>query len=327
MRAPGIHRWRSRKAVHGGHGRAYTPAGLHGQDAPMSTRDTATTTTGVLDTLAELGGVARRAQVARSRPLRRAVEEAVRCGAVKDLGGGWIARADADPAIVQARRLNATITCVSAGRFYGIATLHQHDEVHLAIPRPRGDRASRSRATLGTELHRESVLTRNAHPTLPLAPVDEVLLRALRCLGDDEAIVMVDSALNQHLVTTEELDRQLMGPGSPEARARLARCDGRSRSAVETVARLTLRGAGLSVEPGVVIAGVGEVDLLVAGRVVVECDGFAYHGGRREFRNDRRRDRELVALGYVVLRFTWEDVMQHPAQMVDSVRRALAQLR
>jgi PIN domain nuclease of toxin-antitoxin system len=284
------------------------------------------TTTRLLETLAELGGVARRAQVASSRAQRRAIDEAVRAGSVKDLGAGWIARADTAPAIVRARRLNATITCVSAAEFYGIATLHRHEDVHLAIPRSRGDRATRSRATRGTELHRESVCTRPADPLRPIAPIDEVLLRALRCLTAEEAIVMVDSAVRQRLVTVEELDRQLMGPGSPEARARLARCDGRSRSASETVARLVLRAAGLPVEPGVVITGVGEVDLLVAERVVVECDGFAYHSGRREFRNDRRRDRELVARGYVVLRFTWEDVMHHPAQVVDAVLRVLERL-
>jgi len=72
------------------------------------------------------------------------------------------------------------------------------------------------------------------------------------------------------------------------------------------------------------IAGVGLVDLLVECRVVVELDGFAYHSGRREYREDRRRDRELLAQGYLVLRFTWEDVMRDPGEVVRAVRAALA---
>lgn len=38
-------------------------------------------------------------------------------------------------------------------------------------------------------------------------------------------------------------------------------------------------------------------------------DGFEHHRSRKQFREDRRRDRRARELGYVVLRFTWEDVM------------------
>ena len=58
---------------------------------------------------------------------------------------------------------------------------------------------------------------------------------------------------------------------------------------------------------------VGEVDLLVGDRVVVEIDGFAHHSDRVAFQEDRRRDRELVAQGYVVLRFTAAEVLRDPA--------------
>ncbi|WP_258369257.1 DUF559 domain-containing protein [Georgenia satyanarayanai] len=84
-----------------------------------------------------------------------------------------------------------------------------------------------------------------------------------------------------------------------------------------------MRAAGYSVEAGVPIRGVGEVDLVVAGKVVVECDGFSYHSGRHEYREDRRRDRALAALGYVTLRFTWEDIMNDPGVVVAAVRAVL----
>ncbi|MDD9207980.1 DUF559 domain-containing protein [Georgenia sp. 10Sc9-8] len=124
-------------------------------------------------------------------------------------------------------------------------------------------------------------------------------------------------------MTREELEAQLTGRGSVRARLRLSACDGRSRSGLETVARLVLSGAGFRVSPGVRIEGVGEVDLLVERRIVVECDGFAYHSGRYEYREDRRRDRALAARGLAVLRFTYEDVMSDPARLVAEVRRVL----
>lgn len=275
----------------------------------------------VVDRLLELGGVARRSELVGSAADRRTLAAAVTQGTVRDLGGGWVAAVDADPAVVAARRFNGTITCVSAAPFYGLQQLRAPQRVHMAVPRVRGARPDPRRREI--VVHRESSWTRSPGLGLPLAPLVEVLARALRCLPEDEAATMVDSALKRRLISVEEIDRTLGGPGSVRARTALQRCDGRSRSAIETTARLALRAAGYDVEAGVPIPGVGEVDLVVAGRVVVECDGFSYHSGRHEYREDRRRDRALAALGYVTLRFTWEDVMNDPGVVVAAVRAVL----
>jgi hypothetical protein len=60
-------------------------------------------------------------------------------------------------------------------------------------------------------------------------------------------------------------------------------------------------------------------------RVVVETDGWEYHSGRREFRDDRRRDAELTLLGYAPLRFTYDDVHQDAERTASSVTTLLAQ--
>jgi very-short-patch-repair endonuclease len=51
-------------------------------------------------------------------------------------------------------------------------------------------------------------------------------------------------------------------------------------------------------------------------RLVVELDGYAYHSDRASFEADRRRDRELQTRGYVVLRFTYREVMEDPEAVV-----------
>lgn len=135
---------------------------------------------------------------------------------------------------------------------------------------------------------------------------------------------MLDSALRRG-VQADEIASHLWGRGCGRARAALERADGRSGSSGESVARLAFEDAGLSVEPQVFVAGVGWVDLLVEGRVVVEIDGFAYHSDAARFANDRRRDAELTALGYRVLRFTWLDAVRRPERMIAVVRRVLAQ--
>lgn len=70
---------------------------------------------------------------------------------------------------------------------------------------------------------------------------------------------------------------------------------------------------------------IGPVDAVHEGcRIVVELDGKQFHGPER-FQRDRTRDQRLVALGYVVLRFTWADLEERPDEVVAVIRRTRAQ--
>ena len=54
-----------------------------------------------------------------------------------------------------------------------------------------------------------------------------------------------------------------------------------------------------------------EVDFLWgAAKLIVEVDGFAFHGSASAFTRDRRRDAALIAGGYRVMRFTWADLQE-----------------
>ncbi len=59
-------------------------------------------------------------------------------------------------------------------------------------------------------------------------------------------------------------------------------------------------------------------------RLVIEVDGYASHGGRTAFQRDRTRQNDLVGAGYVVLRFTWADLVDRPALVARTIRAALA---
>lgn len=58
-------------------------------------------------------------------------------------------------------------------------------------------------------------------------------------------------------------------------------------------------------------------------RLVVEFDGWEFHGDREAFEHDRRRRNELVLAGYTVLNFTWRQVTEDPEWVIDCIRRAL----
>lgn len=63
------------------------------------------------------------------------------------------------------------------------------------------------------------------------------------------------------------------------------------------------------------------VDLLWAeGRVVVEIDGYRYHGNRFGFRSDRNRDYELLISDYIVLRLPHDDVMSDAEIAIEKIR-------
>ena len=70
--------------------------------------------------------------------------------------------------------------------------------------------------------------------------------------------------------------------------------------------------------------GALEVDFLwPRERVVIELDGFASHGLRPAFRDDRRRDRALQLAGHRPSRLVWEDLDDEPA-LAQEVRELLA---
>jgi very-short-patch-repair endonuclease/predicted transcriptional regulator of viral defense system len=58
-------------------------------------------------------------------------------------------------------------------------------------------------------------------------------------------------------------------------------------------------------------------------RVVVEIDGFTYHSSPASLEADHRRDSDLDAAGFHVLRFTWRKIQKEPMKVVGRVCRAI----
>jgi very-short-patch-repair endonuclease len=94
----------------------------------------------------------------------------------------------------------------------------------------------------------------------------------------------------------------------------------------QTMRRLIDRYRLAPVEFHPVICGY-EVDFRVLGTpVILECDGWAYHGlERRNFERDRRRDADLIAAGWIVLRFTYRAITTRPKETADRIAATVAQ--
>lgn len=56
-----------------------------------------------------------------------------------------------------------------------------------------------------------------------------------------------------------------------------------------------------------------ESDMLFAAeRVIVELDGWDFHRDKYAFEDDRDRDAELLAAGFVTVRITWKRLIESP---------------
>lgn len=67
-----------------------------------------------------------------------------------------------------------------------------------------------------------------------------------------------------------------------------------------------------------------EVDCLWrAERLIVELDGFAFHGSADAYERDRARDRALSVAGWRVVRVTWRQLHDAPGALAADLHRLL----
>lgn len=145
---------------------------------------------------------------------------------------------------------------------------------------------------------------------------------------------MLDTALMRGWLTVDRLAAQVSAVygqrGAPDMMRLLAGVSGGARSHAERVAQQVLGRAGVTGWewnlPVTLMDGTTAVvdAALPALKIAVEIDGRAYHVDADRFQHDRTRQNGLVALGWIVLRFTWWDVSRRPGYVVDAVRQAVA---
>ena len=266
-------------------------------------------------------GALRRRDLALDRTSRRALRDLVEEGAVVERGGVVFAPGTDWP-LIACRMLGGLLTCHSALAYYSLPELPHPGTVHVAIPSSRG----RVRPLAGVVVHREPARWPPGMSP-PVAPPRLLVARMLRCAEETPAVVVADAALRRGLVSRAELAAMLRSnrSGGPLGRRRLARCREKARSPIESIARLELEDAGHSVEVGVDVPGVGEVDMLVDDRLLLETDGYQFHSSKGDWANDRRREQRLIAQGRLWVRLTYDDVMS--GRTIPIVEAALSGLR
>ena len=274
-------------------------------------------TSALLTRISNAHGAARQVDLHLERSERRRLQALVDSGHLRRYPHGVVALSDVDKRVLIARVHRGLITCEHAAAHYRLPLPSSPKTLHVLIP--RGHKAA---PLWGEHQHETRDLPPVPLSAFPVAPLARCLADLLCCAQEWTALVAADAALHQGRVTYEQVGTYLRGSRRVLGRRRLQRTSSRARSPLETLARIQLRGAGLDVVDGVEIGGVGEVDLLIAGWLVVELDGYEYHSDMWAFDQDRSRDRELARLGYTSIRFTANNVRS--GRIVDEVRRVLA---
>lgn len=264
-----------------------------------------------LESLQSLGGVARVGTLRQAGFSERAVRGLAAAGAFQPRKGVW-ALPGADKEFFAAILSNSLLTCGSSAFRYGLWIKDVPRRLHLVSRHPgRKFASSHGKVRFPPD------------ERLPIASLEDTVIHALTCLPEVDAIAMAQSAMKFHGVPRASLEAELTAKYYGIARARLAKADGISESVPEISARLLFESAGLDFRRQVEIEGVGRVDFLVNGWLIVEVNGYEFHSSRDAWRKDMARLNAAQALGYGTLSYAPEQVWNSPNRVLREIRTTL----
>ncbi len=278
----------------------------------------------VRDLLVELGGISGRAELLR-RCTRRQLQDALRSGEIVRAKHGLYCLPDVDEAVLAARRLHGALSHLSAATQHGWKVWTPPPRPMVTVPRT--SRQSAADIRLFWSILDPDEIERGV--TDPARTV----IDCARALPLSEALAVADSALRSRQVDKAQLRAQAeQSPRTGRARARRV-----IRVATRQAANpfeSALRAIALEVEGFAAIAQcpVGSIGHCDVGdrelRIALEAESHEFHSEREAFRYDCRRYTSMVCAGWLVLRFTWDDVKHHSErvhQAIETVTRTRLQ--
>jgi very-short-patch-repair endonuclease len=242
-------------------------------------------------------GILTTAQLLHSGVTRAALERSLAAGRVERVRRGWIAW-HPEPSALDAVRRGGCVSCLDALEHLG-AWRPRGPRGHVRLPEER--RRARRRPGPACRPYGD-----NRPVTASIDDLETAFRCALRCADREQLVAVAESLVHRGLATIELL--RAWAASAPLERQRwLDLVDRLAESGTESMVRLRLRALGLGCRLQVRIPP-GRVDLLIGDRLIVECDSAKHHTDVEALQRDRRRDRAHVALGYLVVRLTWEQI-------------------
>jgi very-short-patch-repair endonuclease len=256
---------------------------------------------------------------------RRAVERRAASGHLRRVhrgvyvvGHGILAPLARETAALLACGDRAVLSHRSAAVLWRLIDADDEQPVDVSLQTRSARRRDGIRVHRPAELRDEEVRTVAG---LPVTAPARTLLDLAPVLGARDLERVVAEAQVRRLVRPGDL----RGRGSRAIDALLDDGPRLTRSEAERRLLSLVRAARLPAPRTNVRVAAFEVDALwEAQRLAVEVDGFAFHGHRRAWERDHRRDLALQAAGLRTLRLTWRQLVDEPEAVVAALARGLA---
>jgi very-short-patch-repair endonuclease len=258
--------------------------------------------------------------IARGRSLgatRSDLSRAVAVGAIERVRNGVYALG-ASPDVCAAAAHGGEVACVSALRAYGVWVLEDSSRLHVWIgPNARAHAHDDCRCVP----HRDA-----GRSAFGIMSVVHALVQVAACCGSECFFVAFESAWRLGLLSaTDRAEIRRLVSARYRWLVDLARPD--ADSGLESLLRLRLHRLGVLLECQVRIAGVGIVDFLLDGCLVIEVDGRDNHDGPSLRHKDLVRDAEAAAQGYETLRFDYPLIVHDWPRVERAILARLAVVR
>lgn len=247
---------------------------------------------------------------------------AVHAGDIIRVRKGWYCRPDLPAELQQAARVGGRLACVSAARYHGLWVPGHPGPLHVQVS-PEACQL-RSRADYRRRLSDLAGISVVVHwsedetPSRLLVSVASCVEQVASTHPAEFGFVVAESALHQRKLAIAEWRRILAGLPR-RVRRKLEAAGKLSESGTESIFSFRMRRLGIRFRQQVQI-GRDRVDFLIGDRLIVEIDSTGYH----ESVADTRRDARLSMLGYRVLRFHYDQVINHWDEVLGSVLAALS---
>lgn len=278
-----------------------------------------------------LGGACSRAALV-ERCGRAAVDRALRDGVLVRVARGRYALPSASAAVRAAAAVGGGVVSMrSAAQHHGWGQKRVPERPDVTFPRNRHVRPSARRLVVPhwSDIAAEDVVD-------GVTDVRRTLVDCMRMLPLEEALPIVESALRAGDVTVAELRRiayEMRGRGRARAMAVAAMAGPKSANPYESTLRAYASAIpGLCVEPQspirvsptrVLYPDLADHEL----RIVIEAESFAWHGDTAALTRDCRRYNAFTLAGWIVIRFSWYQVMFEPAYVLKALQDTVALAR
>ncbi len=282
------------------------------------------------ETIHNYGGLAATHELLAAGATKHTLAYAVHSDIIIRVRQGWYCIPDVHPQLQQGIRVGGRLGCISGAALYGMwmppnENLHvslDHNDCRLRTPTDKSRRLARSAPGVTTHWNSDS----RPGSRLLLDPLS-CLAEVIRCQPIEFTVAVANSGLRPNNLSDDPLvsryEWQSLIDCFPGRSRQLELADGVCESGTESIVWVRFTAHRLPMKRQVWIEGM-RVDFVVGRRLVVEVDGAAYHIDPVRFEADRRRDARLCTLGYLVLRFSYNQVLYRWHEVEDAVLAAVA---